>query len=171
MKKIFPLLLLTAALLSACGKEATLTVDPGKVVDIQEYNKVAKYGDKPDPVHGKEVYFAYGAMAGVNDTKANGVAYLSKFADEAVSMTVNLNIEQAPKGKKLLVWTADLSGGSALYRGSLTSIVGDTRHSLRFETTGDISMLLNVIITQEPDGSAHDQPGAAVAAGTLVQAQ
>lgn len=171
MKKSFPIALALVMFLSSCGGNATITVDPDAVIDIQTYNKVAKKGDAPDPKHGVENSFAYGALSGVNGNTANGVAYMTTYADGVSVVTANLNTPMAPSGKKYLVWTADADGGTAELRGSLTSIVGDTRHSLRFETTDAASTLMTVVITLEPDSAAHDQPGSAVAAGTMKEVQ
>ena len=114
--------------------------------------------------HGNEEWFAYGAMTGVEDVSANGVAQAHRFEDGRYLHTVNLNIEPAPDGYFYEGWI--IKGPSVISTGHLTNNFGDVRHNLRFEADEDYTGHLNVVITLEPD-DGNPAPADHVAEGKL----
>ncbi len=157
MKK-FLLPLLACFLLSACGKSDTVTIDTGsgKALEVQTYNTVMGTKHLTDPVHGKETQFAYGAVSGVEGTKANGVTYLHTFADGVSVLTVNVNILPVP-GKHFIAWATDEAGMSYTYAGELESVLNDARHTVTLTTKQEVKNLARVVVTIE--SSVH--PGSA----------
>jgi len=136
LSRISVLLALGLAL-SACGGSTTKV--PDKVTQIQEYTSTIRDGKEViDSEHGKELGFMYGAVSGVNKTNANGVAYIRAYEDGFYSATMNLNILLAPAGKKYVGYLSDEKKTKMIELGELGSIVGDVRHSLRFESKQDL---------------------------------
>lgn len=124
--------------LSSCGASPTKVSD--KATQIQEYTSTIRDGKEViDPEHGKELGFMYGAVSGVNKINANGVAYIRAYEDGFYSATMNLNILLAPAGKKYVGYLSDEKKTKTIELGELRSIVGDVRHSLRFESEQNLS--------------------------------
>lgn len=169
MKKFLLVAVSSLVVLAACTQSKPLEPSPEVVKELKEYGSIKKIGDTVDPVHGAETGFAYGAMKGAGETRANGVAVLHTFADGWSSGKVNLNILQIPEGQHFVVWAGDGLGPWTML-GEMKSIVGDTRHSLAFETTDNAILLTTVIVTIET-ASAPSEPGLRVAEGSLKQAQ
>ena len=165
MPKVFPILCVSL-LLVAC---ASVTVDQNANQKIKNYNAIVRPAkDVIDPVHGKETGFWYGAMSGVNGTNANGVVFMHGYSDGAYAVTLNLNILPAKKGWHFV---ADLRGADSaqvLSIGTLVSIVGDARHSVKLETTTDAHALLTVSVFLVAD-SGRAAEAQLVASGTLKQ--
>lgn len=162
MKKTLSLLFVFSLLLAGCGDHRSEREESMNTEQIQfpmpQGGKVEYTG------HGNEVWFAYGAMAGVEDVKANGVAQAHKFDDGRYLHTVNLNIEPAADGYFYEGWL--VNGPSVVSTGHLTNNFSDARHSLRFESDTDYTDYLNVIITLEPD-DGNPAPADHVAEGKL----
>ncbi len=120
--------------LAACKDKS----DPeGDILEVKEYSTVMKTGKVLiDPVHGKEVAFWYGA---IGSEKSNGVGYIHTFEDGASIVTANLNILLAEKGTHYQAFLVSDDGKKEVDIGQLNSIIGDARHSIRFETQNDIS--------------------------------
>ena len=113
------------------------------------------------PVHGKEVWFAVGAMSGEGKVKANGVAQAHVFADGETIVTVNLNIQPAPKGSHFVVWLQK-PGSSSTERARLEAMQNpfhDVRHVVTAEIAKDLRTYSQVIVTREHDaGPSQDDP-------------
>jgi hypothetical protein len=145
MKKSLLALASLTLLLSACGKGDSITVD-NDILETQTVKTTMKNGkDLIDPVHGKEASLWYGAVLGTNGTNANGIAYVHRFEDGASILTVNENILQAEKGEYYSVSLKNASG-TEKDAGKLTSIVGDARHSVKFETKENVDGFTTVAI-------------------------
>ncbi len=153
------------ALLAACGSSGEVDID--QPIEVQSYTTVMGSKNLEDPVHGKEVEFAYGAISGVNETKANGVAYRHTFADGTSVMTINLNILPAPKGKVFVAWLSDDAGTSYVHAGALSSILSDARHTLRLETKEPSTKLMKVVVTLESTEKPQAPNAKHVAEGLL----
>lgn len=156
----------------ACGKNDTVEVgspdtESGAVVEVEKVEVFMNDGKAiTDPTHGLEKGFWYGAVSGANGTNANGVAYMYFFADKSYLYTLNLNIAVLPKGEYYVGWLTDPSGKKPVKLGTLASLFGDARHTVRLDTKTDLSAHTRVIITKETskDPSA---PGATVAEGAV----
>lgn len=122
------------------------------------------------PVHGKEVWFAVGAMSGEGKAKANGVAQSHVFADGTTIATVNLNIEPAPKGMKYVAWLGKPGSLERARLDALQNPLGDVRHVITGEVDRDLRTSIEVIVTLEgPGGPLESDP--VVARGTLKERQ
>jgi hypothetical protein len=153
MKKYLALVLSLSAMLtlSACGNQ-----EKDKVLEIKDFTTVMKTGDELiDPVHGKEVNFLYGALSGQNGTNANGVGYVHTFADGFSVITGNLNIELAEKGKKYTAFIEGESGAPSIALGAMESIIGDVRHSVKFETSQTLPSTVKIVVYREGSGEKN----------------
>ncbi len=166
MNKTYALLFISLASLAACGS-TTVKVDDGKVLEVQKYNTVIQ-GSK-DPVHGTQVGFKYGAIDGVGQTHANGVAYFPTFDDGNSVLTVNVNILLAPKGSHYLAMLTDGTSKGLMEVGTLQSIVGDVRHSVKLETKADVTNFNTVLVYLVKDSGSGNET--LVAKGTLKKVQ
>lgn len=157
----FITLLFLSVAVSACGKQP----DPdGEILEVKEYTTVMKNGKVlVDPVHGKEVKFWYGA---VGSEKSNGVAYIHVFEDGTSVVTANVNILIADEGTHYQVYLKSADGKKQIDVGELQSIIGDARHSVRFETTEDLSSMLNMEVRHEKGLLAGSE---VVGTGTLKE--
>ncbi len=165
-KKIIAALAFTLVLAS-CG---TKPIDPNdKVLEIKEYTQVMKNGKVlVDPVHGTEQKFWYGAILGTGDTNANGVGYIHLFEDGTSVLTANLNILPRTDKKVFVVWLSDADGKNVVKVGELRSIVGDARHSVKFETESKVTGTPKVFVTVEVSENVKS-PSATVAEGILKE--
>ena len=115
--------------------------------------------------HGKEEWFAYGAMHGVDDTPANGVAQAHSFTDGFYLHTIQLNIDLPPDGYFYEGWI--LNGDDIVSTGHLSNYFGDTRYSLRFEADdADYRDYVEVLVTLEPD-DGNPAPAEHVSEGVM----
>ncbi len=164
MYRIVLVLCLLTLPLTSCGLPS---IKPSKEdqLKVQQYNKVAKKGDKTiDPVHGEEVAFWYGALTGVGETNANGVGFIHAFKDGTSVVTINLNVQPPEKPSYFTALLKNDSLGDTLEIGDLTSIIGDARHSAKLEVKEDLSQSLHVLILKHAD---EDDPGTLTAEGFL----
>jgi len=124
-------------------------------------------GNVSDPTHGDEVWFAYGAVAGVGGAAANGVLMAHLFADGTFVHTAQVNIAMAPEGSFYEGWLRDPDTGDTVSTGHLTSHFGDARHFLKFEADRDVREYMEVLITLEADDGNPAPSAAKVARGVL----
>jgi hypothetical protein len=174
MKNVRTVTLLSfALLLSACwGGDQTVQVqnpgtESGAIIETEKVEVVMNNGKAiTDPAHGKEKGFWYGAVTGVDATKANGVGFTYFFEDGSYLHTINLNVEKLPKGEYYVAWLTAEGGADPVKVGSMSSVFGDARHSARLDTKADLADNNHVLITKETtkDPSA---PGTKVAGGLL----
>lgn len=157
--------------LAACGKgSGTVSVDTNeKQIGSEVVKMVMKSGKTlVDPVHGKEVAFWYGAVSGVEGTPANGVAYTHKFEDGTYVHTLNLNIKPTEeRGKVFVSWLMSTdSTKPAVKVGELSSVLGDARHAVKYETKADLTTYTKVVVTLESTVNPT-KPGKHVAEGDV----
>ena len=118
------------------------------------------------PQHGKEEWFAVGAMSGKDTTKANGVAQSHVFADGATIATVNLNIHEAPKGSHFVAWLEKPGVQKRVRLDILQNPFKDVRHVITADIDQDLRDYTSVVVTQE--GAAGPmQTDPVVATGVL----
>lgn len=111
------------------------------------------------PVHGKEVWFALGAMNGEGESKANGVAQSHVFADGSTIATVNLNIDPAPKGSNLVAWLRKPGSTERVRLDVLQNPLKDVRHVITKDIGKDLTGYTEVIVTLEKSvGPADADP-------------
>ena len=141
--------LLAPALFCLLFAACSTPVPQDDVLEVKAYNQIMKSGtDVPDPVHGKEVKFYYGAVAGTDGTNANGIAYVHMYDDGTSVVTVNLNIA-LPDSGNYVAYLQDSSGEKIVTVGKLQSIVGDVRHTVKGETKEDVTKTLTVQVRLE----------------------
>ncbi len=149
MKKLSLVILSLSLVLAACGP-GTVKIGDDKVLEVKTYNATMQgAGALVDPVHGKETRFAYGAIDGVNGVRANGVGYIHTFADGVTIVTANLNILQAPTDKRYILWGSNADGSKYVFGGELDSILGDARHSGKFQTKEDVASVSTLTVSLE----------------------
>ena len=150
--------------LTACG-EANEEVTTGET----QYNIPMLEGGKnkyKDPVHGQEIWFAMGAMAGKDEVNANGMAQSNIFEDGVYRHAVQLNIERTQDGFFYEGWVINEESQEAISTGQMHSRFGDVRHYLNFEAAKDLTEFTKVVVTLEAD-DGNPSPGKTVAEGIL----
>jgi hypothetical protein len=161
-------LLFVTLSLAACGSQPVVTPDKTASQRIVEYNSITGKQNETSPSHGAQTRFWYGAMVGVNDIPANGVGVLRQYADKTFAGQINLNVLPRKDDKHLVVWMAKSGGTDPVRVGELTSIIGDARHALSFETTEDLSERTAVLVTLETIAEPPS-PGPHAAEGMLKE--
>lgn len=158
------LALALALILSSC---IHLRGEDSEIVGREAFSRVfPKFGEVSDAKHGREVWFAYGALSGVSGTPANGVTDAHYLEDETFILGMQLNIDLAPEGTFYEGWLEHPETGELWSLGHLVSRFGDVRHGLRFEGGEDLRALQKVFVTLEED-DGNEEPGLRVAEGTL----
>ncbi|TSD00032.1 MAG: hypothetical protein Greene101449_392 [Candidatus Peregrinibacteria bacterium Greene1014_49] len=167
--------LIALLLLPACGKDDE-TKDPkaGTGVTIEE-NLGIQVITQPMPVngkvelpgHGKEEWFAYGAMAGTEWTPANGVVTGHVFTDDTTVVAMQFNVQPAIEGTYYEAWIQSPKTGASLSMGQLINGQGDSRHGLRFESPEDLRAYTDVRVTLETDDGNADASTMIIATGEL----
>ena len=161
MKTFTVLLSACTVFLSACGSTPATDNNIQQPSDIPYTIPDAEGNIEGD---GNERWFAYGAISGVGDTAANGVAQSYVYEDGSYVHTLNINIQIAPDGYFYEGWL--VKDSEVISTGKLSNILGDTRYALQFESDNDMRQYAKVIITLEKeDGNAA--PDMHVAEGDL----
>ena len=162
-------------LFSACGKDekpadsktgtgVTVEKDLGVQVLTQP---MPVHGVVELPGHGKEEWFAYGAMAGTEFTPANGVVTGHVFTDDTTVVTMQFNVEPAKDGMFYEAWIRNPKTGASVSMGQLINGQGDARHGLRFESAQDLRAYTDVRVTLEKDDGNAEASTTVVATGEL----
>jgi len=152
-------------LLTACNNDADVALEEG--IGVEKFQQAMPQGGKVvDPQHGEEQWFAYGAMAGVNEVPANGMTLAHFFDDRTFIHTIQLNITPAADGFFYEGWLVSPDGSEVVSTGHLTNHFGDTRHQLKYESERDLRAFAKVIVTLEPD-DGDLSPAEHVVEGTL----
>lgn len=143
----------------------------GDILETQSFQTTMRTGNQLiDEDHGTEIALWYGGVSGIGNVNANGIGFTHKFDDGYFVHTLNVNIKQAGTGY-YVAWAAkDAAGTDARRLGVLANLVGDVRHSVRFETKDDLSAHLHVFVTQETEKEPAT-PGQKVAEATLKLVQ
>ncbi len=161
---------LPSLLLCACGKDSNVQVGSGsgQQVVVKTYMPV---GEVKDPVHGKEVWLSYGALAGVGKEKANGIATMHVFEDSNSNIGIQLNIALEKEGTFYEAWVAkpNSAPSSWISVGHVGSVLGDVRHAVSAKKEQDVRDYSEVKITLEND-DGNTAPSTVVAEGVLKKA-
>jgi hypothetical protein len=122
-------------------------------------------GEVTDPVHGKEIWFAIGAIAGENKVAANGIAQVHYMEDGTSLVTLQMNIHQAVAGLEYHGYLVN-SAGDRVDIGTLDSFSG-VRHRLNYDAKRDLREYATVEIALNKTGST--EAGTLQAKGTLSE--
>lgn len=125
-----------------------------------------KKGDIRDERHGKETWFAYGAVGGVNETPANGVATAHFLEDGTYILDIQINIAAAGNGMFYEAWLKGSQPESWISVGRFASGLSASRQSVVFESSEDLRDRLTVAVTLEKN-SENSLPSEVVAEGVL----
>ncbi|MCF7845020.1 MAG: anti-sigma factor [Kiritimatiellales bacterium] len=142
--------LLPVVALSACSKKVTVEEEPSIGEEVIQM-VMPKDGKAVHPKFGKEEWFAFGAMSGVGETPANGVAQAYVFEDGSYALTMQLNIAPASDGTFYEAWLASEESDAPISAGHLGNFFGDARHQIKFESSEDFKSFLQVSVTLEQD--------------------
>lgn len=118
------------------------------------------------PQFGKETWLGISALTGTKDAGVNGAALGHFFEQGKYVLSVQLNIDAAPKGKEYHAWLEKAEFTDREYLGELMSPTGDVRHVLNFTSDKDLREYRNVIVTLQDAGKIA-VPGEILAKGTL----
>ena len=162
MKKALLLTLIAVLPLTACLDRRSKRAEELDTEQIQF--PMPRGGEIELEGHGNEVWFAYGAMTGVEGFAANGVTQSHLFEDGHFVHSVNLNIEPAEDGYFYEGWL--VKGSDIISTGHMSNYFGDSRHNLKFEADEDYTGHLKVVVTLEPD-DGDPAPAGHVAQGKL----
>ena len=157
MKNLLLIAIVALLPLTACKKA-------DKELDTEHIQIPMPIGGVKLENHGKETWFAYGALSGVAKYNANGATQSHLFEDGHFVHSANLNIQPAEDGYFYEGWL--VKGSDSISTGHLTNPFGDVRHGLKYEAEQDYSGYLKVVITLEPD-DGDPAPAEHVAEGLL----
>jgi hypothetical protein len=171
MRRSLPAIVLLSLSVALVGcKQTGVRVQPDQVIGEEQFNVVQpNAGDVRDDTLGKEVWFAYGAMSGINKTNANGVATGHFFDSTMYVLGIQLNIQPAVKGSFYEAWLTDEEGIQMQSAGHLTNPFGDVRHQLRFDMKKDLRPLKHIVVTLEKDDGNPSPSDQRVAEGTIKE--
>lgn len=162
-------LAVSSFVLVSCGKDGIEVInEPKDGAQVVTYNTV---GDIADKTHGRQVFFAYGAVAGASKLPANGVASLMVFEDGTTNIGVQLNVELAPKGSFYEVWLSSPNADKSAWKslGHAKSVVGDVRHALKASLAEDLKEHLQIMVTLESDDGNPAPSDTLIARASLKQ--
>ncbi len=159
------LALIGLLLLAACAKTPDATVGTNEE-DWTEKIEVAmpRGGQVVDEQHGKEIWFAIGAMTNSGDEPANGVTQTHYFEDGEYLHNLKLNIARPEDGVFYEGWVVKRNDWVSL--GHLKSHFADARHAVQFRDQQDLREHLEVKVTRELD-DGNPLPGEVIAEGLL----
>ncbi len=165
MKKL--LILIAPLILLSCGKDDSIAVeDPPIGEEAFRYVMPGK-GKIVHLDHGKEKWFAYGAMNSASEVPANGVVQGHMYEDGTSEITVQLNINTADDGSFYEAWITTEDEAALIPIGHLVNHFGDTRHQVLFSDEMDIRNLNIVHITLEQDDGNPAYSGVKLAEGVM----
>ncbi len=118
------------------------------------------------PQFGKETWLGISALAGTKDAGVNGAALGHFFEQGKFILSIQLNIDAAPKGKEYHAWLQKGETTEREYLGELMSPTGDVRHVLNFTSDKDLREFRNVLVTLQDAGKTA-VPGEILAKGIL----
>ena len=138
---------MAALLLPACTSK---TVRTDSVIGSETMETVMPTGGIVEhPVHGREVWFAIGAMNGKSPINANGMVQSHVFADGTSLATVTLNIEAAPAGMRYVGWLAKSGSSERIRLDILQNPLRDVRYAVTVEIDKDVRAYTDALVTLE----------------------
>ncbi len=164
--------LLSMISLSGCLKPAdevfigTPDTGSGEIGRQELIRTMPQKGNIRDERRGKEMWFAYGAISGVNEPPANGVVTAHFLEDGTYILDVQVNIAAPEDGMFYEAWLKGSGAEAWISLGHLTSSLHVTRQTGSFESPLDLRNRLAVAVTLEKDGE-NPLPGGVVAEGVL----
>ncbi len=173
MKRAFLPVLFGSLLFVGClrSENTAVEVNTGTGANIGEeiYARVmpSKKEGVTDAVHGKETWFAYGAVTGTEGNSANGVATAHYLQDQTYILGIQLNINPPDDGEFYEGWLLPPGTGREWVSiGHFKQGEREARQTIRFENKTDHRNKLKLAITREKD-DGNAAPGEVVADGTL----
>lgn len=164
---------LFAVLLAGCapGVKQTVTIGDGSaasgdILKVETFPTAIPSGVIETPDHGKEVGMAYGPIASISETPANGIANAHYLEDGATVIGMQVNIPPAEDGFFYEAWAVPSDGTAWKSLGHLRNSLNDARHGVRFETRENLKEITILRITMEAD-DGNPAPGTAVAEAKL----
>lgn len=126
------------------------------------------FGTEPPshPQFGKQTWIALGPIAGTKDAAINGAIRAHYFEGGKYVFALQLNIEQAPKGKTYMAWLEKPGSTDRVYAGELMSPTGDVRHVLSYNSDTDLREYRTVYVTLQ-NSAPSPVPAEPIARGTL----
>ncbi len=118
------------------------------------------------PQFGKETWLGISALSGTKDAAVNGAALGHYFEQGKFILSVQLNIDAAPKGKEYHAWLEKDGTTERVYLGELMSPTGDVRHVMNFTSDTDLRDYRSLIVTLQ-NASQIGVPGETLAKGIL----
>ncbi|OGJ53895.1 hypothetical protein A3D11_04285 [Candidatus Peribacteria bacterium RIFCSPHIGHO2_02_FULL_49_16] len=157
-------------LLTACSSKEAVSVETGEgMTEVINVAMPSGGGKINDPKHGEEISIAIGAVVGVNDTVANGVATMHFFEDGVTFVGIQANMYTPPKGSFFEAWAALKDDKSTwITLGHLTNPQGDVRHILNAQKEKNLREYKRIIITKELD-DGNPEPQDVVAEAKLEE--
>ena len=149
-----PLILATSLIsllpLTACLK---FTKDDEKTIGQQTVTQaMPRKGEVVDARHGKELWFAIGAVSGTEGLPGNGVTSEHYFQDGTFLAVIQANLPLLDKGSFYHAYLVQ-TDGKQIDIGRLTNSFGDTRYALRTEIKNDLrNKALKLAIKEELKG-------------------
>lgn len=142
--------------LASCSRE---TVRREVIIGTEEYEVMMPGAEIEHPQYGKEDWFGIGAMSGLGDVKANGVAQSNIFENGKSIIIVNLNIEPAAKGFQYVAWAQHPDTNERIRLAALQNPFGDVRHVISAESDNDLREYTTILVIKESTGgpSATDK--------------
>jgi len=157
-------------LLTACSSKETVSgeTDEGRT-EVINVAMPSGGGKLNDPKHGEEISIAIGAVVGMNDTVANGVATMHFFEDGVTFVGIQANMYTPPQGSFFEAWAVSNDEKSTwITLGHLTNPQGDVRHILNAQKEKDLRTYKRIMITKELD-DGNPEPGDIVAEAKLEE--
>lgn len=160
-------IVLACTLLISCNR----TTEPKQNLKTEfEYKQTVPQGEITDEKKGKQVWFAYGALRGVQDVPASGVAQSFVFENGSTQHGLQVNVGLPGDDRFYEGWLFNPDTEDMISTGHLRSLLGDERHVLQFTTEEDLQKYTSVIITIESD-DGNPAPGKRVVEGILKTVQ
>lgn len=173
MRRFVLLLVLSSILLSACLRPSDVSVDPGDGTgdSIREQVLVRAMPRRKEGInderHGREVWFAYGAVIGTSGTEANGVATAHFLEDATYVIGIQLNIAPPAEGQFYEGWLMKgIDPGDWVSVGHFQQGNRESSQTLRLESSKDLRKYGEIAVSREAD-DGNPAPGTVVAQGSL----
>lgn len=172
MRKSLSIISVALLVLSACNRGGSVSLQSGDSMGTQVLEQpMPRDGEVNVPGHGKEVWFAYGAIEGTFRAPASGIATAHYLEDGTFVLAIHLNIAVPEEGTFYEGWLSSSETGERTSIGHLANGLGDARHGLRFEGTDDLRSFTELSVTLESDDGNPEASAAVVATALLKKTQ